>query len=281
MVDKLQQIWYSMLHISYFDSLVDWAPLFAQNRVKQPFSEFYKVGEMFLKKLCNSFMEVNEPYMQASFQCHVDEGCTGWWHAQVQFIYLCEALCTTFGICTTIWASWTTTNLNDRISIEWLKFTKAQSEMEMIMQEYKVARINAGFPKLKHYETDNVQANWEFIERILPERKENVVPFQPNNLLPVATMDGEKIVYITTSEAANEYAKAIVDKFQGKEMVCYGLDAEVMQRIQLHFSIFLPRGRCCYSSSFAINAWFSSKIQNSARTPKPCCLWSPDWWWCI
>lgn len=55
-------------------------------------------------------------------------------------------------------ASWTTTNLNDRISIGWLKFTKAQSEMKMIMQEYKVARINAGFPKLKHYETDNVQA---------------------------------------------------------------------------------------------------------------------------
>ncbi len=48
-------------------------------------------------------------------------------------------------------------------------------------------------------------------------------------MLPVATIDGEKIVYITTSEAANEYTKAIVDKFQGKEMVCYGLDAEVMQ----------------------------------------------------
>jgi hypothetical protein len=156
-----------MLHISYFDSLVDWAPLFAQYRVKQPFSEFYKVGhlngiqmsEKFLKKLYNSFMEVNEPYMQASFQCHVDEGCTGDdMHKFNSFIFvkpsaLHSASVQPFG------ASWTTTNLNDRISIEWLKFTKAQSEMEMMMQEYKVARINAGFPKLKHYETDNVQAN--------------------------------------------------------------------------------------------------------------------------
>jgi hypothetical protein len=43
--------------------------------------------------------------------------------------------------------------------------------------------------------------------------------------MPIVTMDGEQIVYITTTEAANEYAKAITDKVQGKEMVCYGLDA--------------------------------------------------------
>jgi hypothetical protein len=42
--------------------------------------------------------------------------------------------------------------------------------------------------------------------------------------MPIVSMDGEQIVHITT-EAANEYAKAIIDKFKGKEMVCYGLDA--------------------------------------------------------
>ncbi len=43
--------------------------------------------------------------------------------------------------------------------------------------------------------------------------------------MPIVTMNGKQIEYITTTEAANEYAKAMTDKIQGKEMVCYGLDA--------------------------------------------------------
>ncbi len=43
--------------------------------------------------------------------------------------------------------------------------------------------------------------------------------------MPIVTMDGKQIVYITTTEAANKYAKAMIDKILGKEMVCYGLDA--------------------------------------------------------
>ncbi len=50
-------------------------------------------------------------------------------------------------------------------------------------------------------------------------------PFQPNNLKPIATMDGEKFEYTTTTEVENECAKAIIDKFL-KETVYYGLDAE-------------------------------------------------------
>ena len=38
----------------------------------------------------------------------------------------------------------------------------------------------------------------------------------------IVTMDGKQIVYITTSEAANGYAKAIIDKIQGKEW--YAMD---------------------------------------------------------
>jgi hypothetical protein len=60
--------------------------------------------------------------------------------------------------------------------------------------------------------------------------------------MPVAAMDGEKIVYITTSEAANEYAKAIVDKFQGKKMVCCGLYAEWCRGDAVNSTqLFLPR----------------------------------------
>ncbi len=49
--------------------------------------------------------------------------------------------------------------------------------------------------------------------------------FSQNHSMPIVPMDGKQIVYITTTEEANEYAKAIIDKFKGKEMVCYGSDA--------------------------------------------------------
>jgi hypothetical protein len=224
-----------MAHISYLDCLVDWAPLFSQNKkVKRPFSEFRSVGhfnrvrldERLLKKLYNSFMAVNEPYMQASFQCHVDEGCTGDdTHKFNSFIFLKppeknSAVVQPFG------ASWTSTNLNGRISIERIKFTKAQSEMELMMQQYKEARVNAGVLKLKRYETDNVKADRAMMQSFFPELKEDVTPFQPNTILPVASIDDEKIVYITTTQGANDYATAIFEKIKDINTVYYGLDAE-------------------------------------------------------
>jgi len=235
MINELHRIRYSMAHISYLDCLVDWAPLFSQNKkVKRPFSEFRSVGhfngvrldERLLKKLYNSFMAVNEPYMQASFQCHVDEGCTGDdTHKFNSFIFLKppeknSAVVQPFG------ASWTSTNLNGRISIERIKFTKAQSEMELMMQQYKEARVNAGVLKLKRYETDNVKADRAMMQSFFPELKEDVTPFQPNTILPVASIDDEKIVYITTTQGANDYATAIFEKIKDINTVYYGLDAE-------------------------------------------------------
>ncbi len=94
------------------------------------------------------------------------------------------------------------------------------------MQQYKESRINAGVPKLKHYETDNVQADQAMMEAVFPELNDDVTPFQPNVIFPVSSIDDEKIIYITTIQGANDYAKAIIEKFKDKETVYYGLDAE-------------------------------------------------------
>ena len=88
-------------------------------------------------------------------------------------------------------ASWTSTN--GRISIERIKFTKAQSEMELMMQQYKEVRVKAGFLKLKRYETDNVKGDRAMTQSFFPERKEDVTPFQPNTTLPVASIDDKKL----------------------------------------------------------------------------------------
>jgi hypothetical protein len=64
MKNELHHIRYSMSHIFYLDCVVDWAPLFAHKKVKQPFSEFSKAGhfngirmdEHLLKKLYNCFV---------------------------------------------------------------------------------------------------------------------------------------------------------------------------------------------------------------------------------
>jgi hypothetical protein len=48
--------------------------------------------------------------------------------------------------------------------------------------------------------------------------------FNQIHLMPIATIDGKKMC-ITTTAFANEYSKAIIEEFQGKEMLYYGLDA--------------------------------------------------------
>jgi hypothetical protein len=65
------------------------------------------------------------------------------------------------------------------------------------------------------------------MERIFPELKENVMQ---NHLIPIATMDGNKIVHITTTAMVNEYAKAIIENFQGKEMLILWIRCSVVQR---------------------------------------------------
>jgi len=164
--------------------------------------------------------------MQASFQCHVDEGCTGDDTHKFNTFILVKPPEKNSSLVQPFGASWTSTNLNGRISIERIKFTKAQSEMMLMMEQYKEARINAGVPALKRYETDNVNADRAMMQSFFPELKDDVTPFQPNIYYPIASIDDEKIVYITTVQGANNYAKSIIEEIKENETVYYGLDAE-------------------------------------------------------
>jgi hypothetical protein len=56
-------------------------------------------------------------------------------------------------------ATWTATNLNGKCALELFKFTKAKREMDTMMKEWRLARINAGVPLLKRYETDDIDGD--------------------------------------------------------------------------------------------------------------------------
>jgi hypothetical protein len=111
-----------------------------------------------------------------------------------------------------------------------MTYTKSLSKCQLLFQEYKEARLNAGVPLLKQFETDNVKSDRRFIEHHFPELKEGVVP---NNKGPdgcmKATISEEQYVFINTCTAANNWAGSIINSdllVNSPKEVLVGLDAE-------------------------------------------------------
>jgi hypothetical protein len=90
-----------------------------------------------------------------------------------------------------------------------------------------LARIYAGVPPLKRYETDDIDGDRAMMHRHFPELTGDTVPYRPNTDLPNATLKVECIAYITSAPSANVYAAAIIDTIASTtEYIYYGFDAE-------------------------------------------------------
>jgi hypothetical protein len=96
-------------------------------------------------------------------------------------------------------------------SLERIKFTKAKTEISCMIDEWREAQINAGVPKLKRYQTDDVAGDRGLMHSTFPELDEGTVPYQPNRDVPTATIKQDNLCYITTVDGANNYIKGAID----------------------------------------------------------------------
>jgi len=170
-------------------------------------------------------MRVTEPYVQTTFQMSIDEGLAmDHTHKFSNSIYVSKRSGQVFT------ASITGTGLGSEINWSRMTYTKSLSECELLFQQYKEARLNAGVPLLKQFETDNVKSDCRFIEHHFPELKEGVVPNDkgPDGIVK-ASISEEQYVYIKTLSAADSWAGSIVNSelfASNPREVLVGLDAE-------------------------------------------------------
>jgi hypothetical protein len=237
MVNELHSIRYDKTQLSYYDAVAE-----ARNGLQEDaihgippptFAPFISPGSFggirltntLMKVVFSSFMKVTEPYMQASFQMSIDEGLAmDHTHKFSNSIYVSGRSGRVFT------ASITGTGLGGEINWSRMMYTKSLSECQLLFQEYKEARLNAGVPLLKQFETDNVKSDRRFIEHHFPELKEGVVPNDkgPDGCMK-ATILEEQYVFINTCAAANNWAGSIINSdllVNSPKEVLVGLDAE-------------------------------------------------------
>jgi hypothetical protein len=79
-----------------------------------------------------------------------------------------------------------------------MTFTKSHSELFLLFQQYKEARLNAGQPLLKCFETNNVQGDQRFMENHFLELKDGVVPYDkgPDGCMKATISEGS--TYLST-----------------------------------------------------------------------------------
>jgi 3'-5' exonuclease len=237
MVNELFAIDYSMECASYYGELKEWDPRSVMGHDGspiQPYSAFGQVGEHngmrlttgLLKSLFYIFMELEEPYMQASFQHNYDEGAAGddthKYSSKIFVNTTARSRAQPFS------ASYTLLNKSQTIACSRLKYTKSHDEMKPILQEWKAARQNAGAPKLKKFETDNVASDECMWLSLFPELRDGVVPYDPNPNVPSLMLSDEDYRFFTTTDAVDNFVLAsldILDSLEGQHCY-YGLDLE-------------------------------------------------------
>jgi hypothetical protein len=236
-VNELLALDYSMECASYYGQLKEWdsrSVLGYDGSPIQPYSAFGKVGEHngikmtagLLKCLFYVFMEIEEPYMQASFQHHYDEGAVGddthKYSSKVFVNTTAKSRAKPFS------ASYTLHNKSRIIAFSRLKYTKSHDEMKPILQEWKAARQNGGAPELKKFETDNVASDERMWLSVFPELSRGVVPYDPNPNVPSLMLSEEDYRFFTTADAVDNFVLAsldILDSLEGHQCY-YGLDLE-------------------------------------------------------
>jgi hypothetical protein len=209
MINELQSVHYALESCSYYDALADWSsPLFGEESPKTPYSAFGDAGYhsgiymtvALLASLFNVFMNVQEPYAQAYFEVHPDDGAAG----DDSHKFSNKIFVHTNGRCSVqpFTASFTLMNGRGTLALSRMKFTKSHDEMRPILEGLKKSRENAGAPPLKKYETDNVKADKRLFEEIFR--------------------------FFTTSAAVDNFILAIteeLDVLSGNKCY-YGLDTE-------------------------------------------------------
>jgi hypothetical protein len=237
MVNELHSFRYDKTQLSYYDAVAEACNGLQEDAIHgippPTFAPFISPGSFggirltntLMKVVFSSFMKVTEPYMQASFQMSIDEGLAmDHTHKFSNSIYVSGCSGRVFT------ASITGTGLGGEINWSRMTYTKSLSECQLLFQEYKEARLNAGVPLLKRFETDNVKSDRRFIEHHFPELKEGVVPNDkgPDGCMK-ATILEEQYVFINTCAAANNWAGSIINSdllVNSPKEVLVGLDAE-------------------------------------------------------
>jgi hypothetical protein len=166
-INELHAIDYSRQQVSYYDMLWRWKESILNLGVTQQeplglYSAYGKAGyhngmrmsEGMLQKLFNGvFMgDVNEEYMQGSFQRWYDETLAvddTFKYANKIFVNICRENRVQPYNC-----SITIMNGQGKIAMSRLKYTKSHDEMRPLLEELREARANAGAPELKRLETD-------------------------------------------------------------------------------------------------------------------------------
>ena len=201
--------------------------------IPPPFADFVSPGEFGGMKLTKAlvkvvfagFMKIHEPYMQASFQMVADEGL-----AMDHTHKFSGSICAQNRPGKVFTASLTGSALGGMINFNRLTFTKSHSEIELLFEQYKNVRLNAGEMKLKRFETDNVQGDRSIMERHFPELKEGVVPCEKGpDGCPKAIIDADKYTFINSCTGANSWAGAIIGSNlldNNPSEIFMGLDAE-------------------------------------------------------
>jgi len=235
MINELHQVKHHFGVISYYDYVSHYLgkTLFADDDI-QAFSAFndtagycgMKLSVSLLKAVFTTYMETRKPYMQSYFQLCNDEGLA----ADDTFKFSKSIrVKSEGGSVRPFFASCTAVSLNGKVPMARLKYTKANSEMDVLLADLKKARINAGVPTLKRYETDNVTGDKLLLETHFPELRDGVDEYAPPNPTKCArgTIKSENITYILETTALINWCRTMASyREKVKAGTKYGLDGE-------------------------------------------------------
>lgn len=237
LVNEIHSIRYDQTQLAYYDAVAESRSGLQedarQNIPPKVFAPFISPGSYggikltpALLKVCfAAFMKTHEPHMQTSFQMVPDEGIAmDHTHKFSNSIYVTGRTGRVFT------ASLTGTGLGGEINWSRMTFTKSHAELELLFQQLKEVRLNAGQMLLKRFETDNLAGDRALLEKHFPELKDGVVPCEtgPDGCMK-ATISSEMYVYIKSCSGANNWARSVLgsDLFEGNpNEVFMGLDGE-------------------------------------------------------
>ena len=232
---------YSKTHLSYLDEVDHWKniqkPPVVNCSVPKVFSPFtdqtgycgIKLLKSILKGCLRVFMKAHEPYMQASFQVAVDEGCSSDdSHKLTKHIYA------TVGKgkkkVQPFTATYTIIGLNGKVNISRYKYTKSAQELGDLIPDWALVRENAGYKDLLRLEGDNAAGDSSHQISASPSLLKDVVPYEEYTALPRYTLSADDFLYLTTKDGCKNVAMTIPEYIQKMTAnggtVRIGLDTE-------------------------------------------------------